>query len=506
MKMLFAQLGAALVVLVHAPCGALAQGILTPPGAPAPTMKTLSQIEPRTDLSTLAGDASAVHVIKGIGCYYLSRDIAGAGGKSTISVATAGRVTIDLNGFSLISTGTDQNAINLPAANDAVIIHNGIILAAAGAGKAVGGLAANVVCQNLSMVGSLDLGSDSVISQCQISRGGIQMGDRSSLHDSRISNPTNLNFSIQLGDDSQVSGVIFTTGRGELSVGSRALVADSHVNALGPSLLFSGAAAVLTASSSSVIRNCTVISATNTAGFGITIGEGSLVTGCRVFSAFREGISGNGPNVTVENCSVQNNGRVGISVLANGVVRDCTVQGSGTVGIAVGENSSVSDCNVHSCRGGGIRSTSENVLVSRCVLRGNSGAPGISLLSGTVSDYTVSANTGGAGIQVTQRSVVTGNRSENNGTVSPADPQAGLRIIGANNRLEANHLINNSGFGLEITAVAGTNTNIGNLVIRNHARSNSAGQYSISSSNAVGPIITTAGTATNLNPSANFGP
>jgi len=36
----------------------LAQGVLSPPGAPAPTMKTLTQLEPRTDLATVSGDAS----------------------------------------------------------------------------------------------------------------------------------------------------------------------------------------------------------------------------------------------------------------------------------------------------------------------------------------------------------------------------------------------------------------------------------------------------------------
>jgi hypothetical protein len=37
----------------------LAQGPLTPPpGAPAPTMKTLQQIEPRKDLATVGSDAN----------------------------------------------------------------------------------------------------------------------------------------------------------------------------------------------------------------------------------------------------------------------------------------------------------------------------------------------------------------------------------------------------------------------------------------------------------------
>ena len=36
------------------PSSLLAQGSLTPPGAPAPTMKTLAQIDPRTPISLTA--------------------------------------------------------------------------------------------------------------------------------------------------------------------------------------------------------------------------------------------------------------------------------------------------------------------------------------------------------------------------------------------------------------------------------------------------------------------
>jgi hypothetical protein len=43
-----------------------AQGSLTPPGAPAPAMKTLAQIEPRTPI------ASAPFTISAPGSYYLT--------------------------------------------------------------------------------------------------------------------------------------------------------------------------------------------------------------------------------------------------------------------------------------------------------------------------------------------------------------------------------------------------------------------------------------------------
>ena len=75
---------------------AFAQGSLTPPGVPAPTMKTLTQVEPRTPI------ASAPFTITNPGSYYLTTNLTVSGGNG-ISIATNG-VTLDLNGFTIAST------------------------------------------------------------------------------------------------------------------------------------------------------------------------------------------------------------------------------------------------------------------------------------------------------------------------------------------------------------------------------------------------------------------
>src|SRR3979411_1007872 len=72
-----------------------AQGSLTPPGAPAPTMKTLSQIEPRTAISFTP------FVIPNAGSYYVTTNLVGISGTNGI-VISSGNVTLDLNGFALL--------------------------------------------------------------------------------------------------------------------------------------------------------------------------------------------------------------------------------------------------------------------------------------------------------------------------------------------------------------------------------------------------------------------
>ena len=75
---------------------AFAQGALTPPGAPAPTMKTLAQIEPRTLIS------SVPFTITAPGSYYLTTNLTTVA-NFAIGISASG-VTLDLNGFTIASS------------------------------------------------------------------------------------------------------------------------------------------------------------------------------------------------------------------------------------------------------------------------------------------------------------------------------------------------------------------------------------------------------------------
>jgi hypothetical protein len=99
-----------------------AQGALTPSSAPAPTMKSLDQIEARTPIS------SAPFTITQPGSYYLTTNVTVSSGDAV--TINANNVTLDLNGFTISSTtpvANSDNAILLSGSRTNIAIRNGHI-------------------------------------------------------------------------------------------------------------------------------------------------------------------------------------------------------------------------------------------------------------------------------------------------------------------------------------------------------------------------------------------
>ena len=116
-----------LLLILPLPAAAIAgvvfaQGPLTPPGAPAPVMKSLEQVEPRTPVSSLP------FTISQSGSYYLTSNLQfTAVGLNAITI-TASNVTLDLNGFTLSSTVTaDGEAIRVEPHLHVIVVRNGAI-------------------------------------------------------------------------------------------------------------------------------------------------------------------------------------------------------------------------------------------------------------------------------------------------------------------------------------------------------------------------------------------
>ena len=150
-----------------------AQGSLTPPGAPAPTMKTLAQVEPRTpiDVTHTPGDADSLFKITQPGSYYLTTNVTGVNAKYGVEIAASG-VTLDLNGFDLVGVAgsldgvvvTPLNLINVSVRNGSVRSWGGSGINLLDAATSAANVADIVASQNV--VNGIRMGFGGTITRC----------------------------------------------------------------------------------------------------------------------------------------------------------------------------------------------------------------------------------------------------------------------------------------------------------------------------------------------------
>ena len=165
---------AAILFSVSCPLSsAFAQGSLTPPGAPAPTMKTLDQVEPRTpiDATHTPGDADSLFKITQPGSYYLTADVTGVNAKHGVEIAASG-VTLNINGFDLVGVPgsldgvsvTLLNAINVSVRNGSVRSWGGSGINLLDAATSATNVADIVASQNV--VNGIRMGFGGTITRC----------------------------------------------------------------------------------------------------------------------------------------------------------------------------------------------------------------------------------------------------------------------------------------------------------------------------------------------------
>ena len=162
---------------------AFAQGSLTPPGAPAPTMKTLAQIEPRTPISALPTTITVS------GSYYVTTNLTAApgGGVNGITIQ-ADDVAIDLNGCVLTGIGSDTGIIvSSPQKN--LSVRNGT-LRSWGFSAVDAHLASNSQFEQLRIANcggaGLRTGTGGIATHCNVTANGssgIEAGDGSTVKD-----------------------------------------------------------------------------------------------------------------------------------------------------------------------------------------------------------------------------------------------------------------------------------------------------------------------------------
>lgn len=222
------------LVLVSALRG---QGTLTPPGAPAASMRTLTQVQPRTPL---AGGTTGL-TISLPGSYYLTGDLTVTTGHA-IQI-TADNVSLDLSGFTLSSNASPASGfgVALVGGRSHVAIANGHIRGTTtqtGGTFTPGGFLSgidyltatprNVRVTNVSVSGTanygIDLGPDraSVISGCTVRTTSILGLQAGSISDSAA---------LEVGGTNAINGGTVTN-----SIGTRTVAGGTPVLSTEPTV------------------------------------------------------------------------------------------------------------------------------------------------------------------------------------------------------------------------------------------------------------------------------
>lgn len=343
----------------------LAQGSLTPPGAPAATMKTLDQIEARTAITNLP------YTIDQPGSYYLVGNLSGGTG---ITVE-ASNVTIDLNGFALkgqagsfdtpSGIGIDTMIMDSgPKRNIRVL--NGEILGWPGSGV---DLSAAQNCQ----ISGLAVSSNGM--------GGISAGFNASVRDCTVLN-CGMDSGIAAGNGSTVRDCTSAqNGNSGIQVDQGCVVERCSV--------YDNGRGIYGGDGSSVIGCAALLNGSQ----GIYLSNGGLVEGCTARGNQAQGIEvGDGSSVL--NCTARENGNDGIKAGSGCTVRGCTVTDNIWDGIKVYNDSVVAD---NLCRGNAESAANKAgiqvTFCRRCRIENNHVSGSLIGLRITEDDNYVSGNT-----------------------------------------------------------------------------------------------------------------
>lgn len=330
--------------------GMLLGGSLTPPGTPAPTMKTLDQVEPRKPISSLP------YNITSPGSYYVTGNLQGG----TISVMASG-VTIDLCGFTLSGAGVVASGIAVSGGSSMLTVRNGRLVSFSQNGiNGASGTTTGTLLQDL------------VVADC--GNTGLVSGMRSTLINCVAE--SNRYHGIYAGEGSIIARCT-SKGNGSGSSGNGIEVARNSrvVDCVSTGNEASGIMCAVACS----VQGCTSF---QNKSIGINVGTGSVVSLCCSRENLYSGI-GMGQGCTVSDCSVSSNTYVGIysgdrcqierctvtecamnqAAITTGfhsIVRQCEVTNNWSTGISVNSNCFIS---LNNCSGNGRQGSGVGISV-----------------------------------------------------------------------------------------------------------------------------------------------
>ena len=309
-------------------------GSLEPPGAPAPTMKTIQESEPRTPIT------SVPITIATPGSYYLTADLTGVSGQNGITITTS-FVTLDFNGFSLIGVSNSGAGVSATAAGlKQIAIRNGVIRNWSSGGIYAGGVTEahidDLRIENNGVYGVV-VGARGIVRGTTAAGNqiGIAVDIGGTVVDCMAANNTMTGFQIGWqGRVSNSSAVGNPSSGFVLNLGSAATDCTANANGWGFNL----------AAASRVARSLAMQN-----GIGFFGGDG----------------------VSIEECTANANTDEGIRITRRGLVRGNVLLGNTNNGIHTTGDQNRIEGNESTANGTGIRVDSINSLIVKNSVGGN---------------------------------------------------------------------------------------------------------------------------------------